>query len=130
MKHTNNTKTPVNQQVTNPASEVNFQAKYYQEKHAAFYNSASYCEPSEPVYFEMPKSVRKAEIKSGLAAAAKVRHNGRQNNWSPSKYVMVAGVPHKMVDGVLTPLSNPVQDEMAAAINKQLHKLAGLKIVK
>jgi hypothetical protein len=106
---------------------MNWDAKYYRDRTNAIFNSASYSAPSEPIV--KTKGEKKA-YKAAVNAAAKVRHNGRQNNWTPGNYIMVGGVPHKMVDGNLVPLSNPVQEKMAAEINKQLHKLAGLKIVK
>lgn len=108
-------------------ADMNWDAKYYRERANAIFTSASFEPSTAPV---VKSTGNKRAYATAVKAAAKVRHNGRQNNWTPGNYVMVGGIPHKMVDGNLVPLSNPVQEKMAAEINKQLHKLAGLKIVK
>ena len=100
----NTTKTANTANTTNNNENVNWQAKYYRDKAAAFTNSASFCEASEPVAFEMPKSIRKAEIKAGLTAAAKVRHNPVNKSTQLAPFVMINGVPHKRKDGKLVPM--------------------------
>ena len=107
---------------------MNWQAKYYREKNDLLYKSAS-VSTDENDYAVTFRGTKK-EHKAAVAAAAKVRHNGRQPNWTPGKYVMIDGVPHKMVDGNLVPLRNKTQEDLIAAISKQLHKLAGVKEVK
>jgi hypothetical protein len=107
--------------------DMNWIAKQYRERSNSLYTGSAAVDMTDcAVTFRGTKS----EHNNAVAAAAKVRHNGRQPSWTPGKYVMIGGVPHKVVDGNLVPLSNPVQDKLAAEINKQLHKLAGLKIVK
>ena len=100
----NTTKTANTTNTTNNNENVNWNAKYYRDKAAAFTNSASFCEASEPVAFEMPKSIRKAEIKAGLTAAAKVRHNPVNKSTQLAPFVMINGVPHKRRDGKLVPM--------------------------
>ena len=100
----NTTKTANTANTTNNNENVNWNAKYYRDKAAAFTNSASFCEASEPVAFEMPKSIRKAEIKAGLTAAAKVRHNPVNKSTQLAPFVMINGVPHKRKDGKLVPM--------------------------
>lgn len=109
-------------------ADMNWIAKQYRERSNSMYKSASVS--TDEMDYAVTFRGTKKEHNAAVAAAAKVRHNGRQPNWTPGKYVMIGGVPHKMVDGKLMPLSNPVQDKIAAEINKQLHKLAGLKVVK
>jgi hypothetical protein len=105
MKNTKNTKKTDNQVVTINNEGINWNAKYYREKAQLFTNSASYSAPSEPVVFEMSKSVRKAEIKAGLTAAAKVRHNPVNKQLKQlAPFVMIGGVPHKRKDGKLVPM--------------------------
>lgn len=102
MKSTKMTKSAKNQVVTNNPAEINWQAKYYREKAAAFYQSASYSAPSEPVVVEMKKREKKALVKAGLAAAAKVRHNPVPVvAKDPARIVMVGGVPHILRNGKL-----------------------------
>jgi hypothetical protein len=97
-----NTKSAKNQVVTKTPAEINWNAKYYREKAAMFYNSASYTPPSEPVVIEMNKREKKALVKAGLTAAAKVRHNRPvDQRVITNRTVMVGGVPHKMRDGKL-----------------------------
>jgi hypothetical protein len=98
-------KAPKNQVVTNSADSVNWNAKYYRDKAAAFYTSASYSAPSEPVAISLNKREKKAQSKAGLEAALKVRHNRAAVVPQPPKsIVMVAGVPHKLRDGKLVPM--------------------------
>jgi len=104
MKNNKNNKNTKNQVVTNSNENVNWQARYYRDKAAAFTNSASFCEASQPVAFEMPKSIRKAEIKAGLTAAAKVRHNPVNKPTQLAPFVMINGIPHKRKDGKLVPM--------------------------
>lgn len=99
------TKTAKNQVVTNNNAEINWNAKYYRDKAAAFYNSSSYSAPSEPIVVEMGKREKKALVKAGIAAALKVRHNRPlEQKAAVNTIVMVGGIPHKMRDGKLVPM--------------------------
>lgn len=79
---------------------INWQAKAYRDIQLNFINSASFEAPSAPVV----QTCTKSEKEAVLAAASKVRHNGRTSTYTPTKFVMVGGIPHKMVDGKLVPL--------------------------
>ncbi len=83
----------------------NMQAKYYADKAAAFYNSASYS-PAET--YGVFKASEK-EWNTVVSAAAAVRHNRAYVPPAIPKYVMVAGVPHKKVNGKLVPLASAVE---------------------
>lgn len=90
---------------TNTNESVNWNAKYYREKAASFFNSASFCEASQPIAIEMGKREKKALVKAGLEAAMKVRHNRPLvQKAAVNSIVMVGGVPHKMRDGKLVPM--------------------------
>ena len=90
---------------------VNWNAKYYRERANKFYETASYSAPSEPVVIEMGKRDKKALVKAGTAAALKVRHNRvlEVKETVANRVVLVAGVPHKMKDGKLVPMT-PAKD--------------------
>lgn len=106
MKTTKNAKLAKNQVVTNNPAEINWQAKYYRDKAAAFYQSASYSAPSAPVVVKMNKREKKALVKAGLAAAAKVRHNRPQPAVKdPNRIVMVGSAPHIIRNGKLVKLT-------------------------
>jgi hypothetical protein len=114
-----------------PESErenINWVAKHYREKSNALYNSAS-VSTDEMDYAVTFRSTKKAHL-AAVERANKVRHNGRQPSWTPSKYIMIGNVPHKMVDGNLVPLVNRAQEELATEIHKQICKLAGVKASK
>lgn len=106
MSTSKSTKAPKNQSVTKPAkNEAVREYNYYREKARAFYVTASYSAPSEPIAISMNKREKKAQTKAGLAAAAKVRHNKPAAVAQPPKsFVMIAGVPHKLRDGQLVPM--------------------------
>ena len=82
---------------------IDWQSHYYRQKSMEFFNSASY-ETS-------PKAVVAVESKSAaipvLERISKVRANNPRVplNAMQSKYVMIGGVPHKMVNGQLTALT-------------------------
>ena len=99
-------KSTKNQVVTKPAkNEAVTEYNYYRERARAFYNTASYSAPSEPVVVSMNKRDKKAQTKAGLVAATKVRHNKPAAVAQPPRsIVMVAGVPHKLRDGKLVPM--------------------------
>ena len=101
-----NTKTTKTAQSTKTAQElrdsINYNAQYYREKAAKFYQSASYQAASAPVIVKTTKK----EIAAVLKAATKVRHNKPSMPVvQPKKYVMIAGVPHKIKDGKLVALT-------------------------
>jgi len=98
------TKTAKSIKTTINAEEVNWNAKYYRDKAAAFFNSASYSAPSEPIAISMGKREKKALVKAGLEAVAKVRHNRPAVAPTLSKHVIIGGIPHKRVDGQYVPL--------------------------
>lgn len=81
---------------------TNLQSRYYREKQLEFYNTASYEDLSSTVK-ELEPVV--AEKQTAIQRAAKVRHNMPRNTYVATKYVMVGGVPHKMVNGKLTALT-------------------------
>lgn len=80
----------------------NFQARYYRDKQLEFFNTASYEDHSSSVK-ELDSNP--ADRAAAIARAAKVRHNTPRNTYVATKYVMVGGVPHKMVNGKLTALT-------------------------
>ncbi len=100
MKNAKKSKKSENQVVTNNNENVNWNAKYYREKNAAFYSTASYSGSSRA----KTKTITPIEITLGLKAASKVRHNPVKPQATISSIVMVAGVPHKMRDGKLVPM--------------------------
>lgn len=107
MSTSKSVKAPKNQSVTKPAKNeaVNTNANYYREKARAFYVTASYSAPSEPIAISMNKREKKAQTKAGLEAASKVRHNKPAAVAQPPKsFVVIAGVPHKLRDGQLVPM--------------------------
>jgi hypothetical protein len=79
---------------------INWQAKAYRDMQLNFINSASFEAPSAPVV----QTCTKSEKVAVLAAASRIKGNGPRNTYTPSKYVMISGIPHKMVDGKLVPL--------------------------
>lgn len=101
----NTTKTANTANTTNTNENVNWNAKYYRDKAQAFVQSASYSAPSEPIVMDLTKREFKAQVKAGIAAAVKVRHFKPQIQLTQKSFVMVAGVPHKMKDGVLVPMT-------------------------
>ena len=101
-----NTKTTTTAQSTKTAQElrdsINYNTQYYREKAAKFYQSASYQASSAPVIVKTTKK----EIAAVLKAATKVRHNKASIPVvQPKKYIMIAGVPHKIKDGKLVALT-------------------------
>jgi hypothetical protein len=100
----NTTKTATTANTTNTNESVNWNARYYREKAQAFVQSASYSAPSEPIVMDLTKREFKAQVKAGIEAAQKVRHFRPQLQITQKSFVMVAGVPHKMKDGVLVPM--------------------------
>jgi hypothetical protein len=86
-------------------ANTNYQAKYYADKNAAFYNSASYSPAETYGVFKASKK----EWNSVVTAAAAVRHNRAYVAPAIPKYVMIAGVPHKKVNGKLVPLASAVE---------------------
>lgn len=80
----------------------NIQARYYREKSLEFFHSASYEDLSDTVKELEPV---KQDKETAIQRAAKVRHNMPRNTYVATKYVMVGGVPHKMVNGKLTALT-------------------------
>lgn len=101
----NTTKTAKPSTTTNTNENVNWNARYYRDKAQAFVQSASYSAPSEPIVMDLTKREFKAQVKAGIAAAAKVRHYKPQIQITQKSFVMIAGVPHKMKDGVLVPMT-------------------------
>ncbi len=81
--------------------DINWQSKYYRDKAQEFFASASYEAPSAPKEVECTKAQGLAVI----AAAKKVRHNAPRNTYKAPKYVMISGVPHKVVNGELVALT-------------------------
>ena len=104
MKTTKTTKTAKSMKPTINAEEVNWNARYYRDRAAAFFNSASYSAPSQPIAISMGKREKKALVKAGLVAVAKVRHNRPAASAVLSKHVIIGGIPHKRVDGKYVPL--------------------------
>lgn len=82
--------------------DINWQAHYYREKQLEFYNTASWEDLSDTVK-EIEPVV--AEKQTAVQRALKVRHNIPRSSYKMTKYVMVGGVPHKMVDGKLVALT-------------------------
>ena len=81
---------------------INWNAKYYRERAARFYETASYSASSEPIVVKTTKK----EIKQVLQAATKVRHNRPSTPVAqPKKFVVINGVPHKFKDGKLVALT-------------------------
>lgn len=81
--------------------DINWQSKYYRDKQQEFFSSASYEAPSAPKEVECTKAQGLAVIE----AAKKVRHNAPRNSYKATKYVMIGGVPHKLVNGDLVALT-------------------------
>lgn len=75
MKTTKSVKAAKTVKTTKTAQEVrdsiNWNAKYYRQKAAKFYETASFCEDSAPIVVKATK----AEVEAVLKAAAKCRHN-------------------------------------------------------
>jgi len=82
---------------------MNWQSHYYRQKALEFNNSASF-EASPKA--EVVKTTKK-EVSSVVSRISKVRGNNPRVplNAMQSKYVMVGGVPHKMVNGKLVALT-------------------------
>lgn len=82
---------------------INWQSHYYRQKALEFNNSASF-EASPKA--EVVKTTKK-EVKSVVSRIQKVRGNNPRVPMSAmqSKYVMIGGVPHKMVNGQLVALT-------------------------
>lgn len=96
--------------VVSPAEKranTNFQAKYYADRNAAFYNSASYSPPETYGVFKADLE----EWNAVLAAAATVRHNRPAATVTLSKHVIIGGIPHKRVDGQYVPLVAAAQSK-------------------
>lgn len=104
MKTSKPTKSAQPSNTTNDRDSINWQARYYQDKARKFFESASYSAPSEAIIV----TTTKREVKAVLKAADKVRHNRAYVPAKVSKYVMIAGVPHKYVDGALVALTAKV----------------------
>jgi len=81
---------------------TNIQSRYYRDKQLEFFNTASYEDLSGTVK-ELEPVV--AEKQTAIQRAMKVRHNMPRNTYVVTKYVMIGGVPHKMVNGKLTALT-------------------------
>jgi len=81
---------------------VNIQARYYRDKANELFNTASYEDLSGTVKELEPV---KEERETAIQRALKVRHNMPRNTYVATKYVMIGGVPHKMVNGKLTALT-------------------------
>ena len=80
----------------------NMQARYYRDKNNEFFNTASFEDLSGTVKEIEPN---KTERLTAIQRAAKVRHNMPRNTYVATKYVMIGGVPHKMVNGNLVALT-------------------------
>lgn len=93
----------------NSRESINWAAKAYRDREISFYASASYEASSAPVVTKMTKKAKKALIAQGVEKAKQVRHFRPQLQVSQSSFVMVGGVPHKMKDGVLVPMT-PAKD--------------------
>lgn len=81
---------------------VNIQARYYRDKANELFNTASYEDLSATVKELEPVP---AERETAIQRALKVRHNAPRSTYKMTKYVMIGGVPHKMVNGKLTALT-------------------------
>lgn len=81
---------------------VNIQARYYRDKALEMFNTASYEDLSATVKELEPVP---AERETAIQRALKVRHNAPRSTYKMTKYVMIGGVPHKMVNGKLTALT-------------------------
>ena len=85
---------------------INWNAKYYRERAAKFFETASYSASSEPIVVKTTKK----EIAAVLKAATKVRHNRPSKpQVQPSKYVMIGGIPHKLKDGKFVALTSSAE---------------------
>ena len=104
MTNTSKSKKSPKNQVVSTLVETNWNAKYYRDRAASFYNSSSYSAPSEPIAISLNKREKKALVKAGLEAASKVRHNRPANPVVEKSFVLVGGIPHKMRDGKLVPM--------------------------
>ena len=82
---------------------MDWQSHYYRQKGLEFNNSASFEAAAKP---EVVK-VTKKEVNTVVNRIQKVRGNMPRvpMNAMQSKYVMVGGVPHKMVNGQLVALN-------------------------
>jgi hypothetical protein len=82
---------------------MDWQSHYYRQKALEFNNSASF-EASPKA--EVVKTTKK-EVSTVVSRISKVRGNNPRVplNAMQSKYVMVGGVPHKMVNGKLVALT-------------------------
>ena len=80
----------------------NIQARYYRDKANEMFNTASFEDLSDTVKEIEPN---KTERLTAIQRAAKVRHNMPRNTYVATKYVMIGGVPHKMVNGNLVALT-------------------------
>lgn len=82
---------------------INWQSHYYRQKSLEFNNSASFEAASTP---ESVKTTKK-EVKSVVNRIQKVRGNMPRvpMNAMQSKYVMIGGIPHKMVNGKMVALN-------------------------
>jgi len=83
--------------------EINWQSHYYRQKALEFNNSASF-EASTPAVVAIESKSTAIPV---LERISKVRANNPRVplNAMQSKYVMVGGVPHKMVNGQLIALT-------------------------
>lgn len=82
--------------------DVNENALYYKQRAAAFTNSVNYTKPGKTT----KSRATKAEITTLLAKAAKVRSNvSPVVSKAPSKFQIINGIPHKMVNGVWVALT-------------------------
>ena len=81
---------------------VNIQARYYRDKANEMFNTASWEDLSGTVKELEPVP---AEKETAIQRALKVRHNAPRSTYKMTKYVMIGGVPHKMVNGKLTALT-------------------------
>lgn len=81
---------------------VNIQARYYRDKANELFNTASWEDLSASVKELEPV---KEERETAIQRALKVRHNAPRSTYKMTKYVMIGGVPHKAVNGVITPLT-------------------------
>ena len=82
---------------------MDWQSHYYRQKALEFNNSASF-EAATPA--EVVKTTKK-EVTSVVTRIAKVRGNMPRvpMNAMQSKYVMIGGIPHKMVNGKMVALN-------------------------
>lgn len=82
---------------------IDWQSHYYRQKGLEFNNSASFEAASKP---EVVK-VTKKEVNSVVNRIQKVRGNMPRvpMDAMQSKYVMIGGIPHKMVNGKMVALN-------------------------